>query len=74
MVFARLAKVWICGAVGAMRHESDLSLVLVTVPLSEKSRALCPSGRFPPSFIHDHVIIITRLNKLGLDGLAMKMA
>ena len=33
------------------------------VPLFEKSRASCPSGRFPPSFIHQ-VIIITGLNKL----------
>ena len=33
------------------------------VPLIEKSRASCPSGRFPLSFIH-HVIIITKLNKL----------
>ena len=33
------------------------------VPLIEKSRASCPSGRFPPSFIHQ-VIIITGLNKL----------
>ena len=33
------------------------------VPLIEKSRASCPSGRFPPSFIHQ-IIIITGLNKL----------
>ena len=33
------------------------------LPLIEKSRASCPGGRFPPSFIHQ-VIIITRLNKL----------
>ena len=33
------------------------------VPLIEKSRASCPSGRFPPSCIHE-VIIITELNKL----------
>ena len=32
------------------------------VPLVEKSRASCPGGRFPPSFINQ-VIIITRLNK-----------
>ena len=31
------------------------------VPLIERSRAWCPSGRFPPSFIHQ-VIIITGLN------------
>ena len=33
------------------------------VPLIEKSRALCPSGRFPPNLIHQ-VIIISGLNKL----------
>ena len=33
-----------------------------SVPLIEKSRALCPGGRFPFSFIHQ-VIIITGLNK-----------
>ena len=31
------------------------------VPLIEKRRGLSPSGRFPPSFIHQ-VIINTRLN------------
>ena len=30
------------------------------MPLLEKSRALCPSGRIPPSFIHQ-VIMITGL-------------
>ena len=35
------------------------------VPLVEKSRGLSPGGRFPPSFIHQ-VIIITGLNKLQL--------
>ena len=45
------------------------SLVYVTghikdpVPLIEKRRGLSPGGRFPPSFIHQ-VIIITGLNKL----------
>ena len=33
------------------------------VPLIEKRRGLSPSGRFPPSFIHQ-VIIITGLNQL----------
>ena len=33
------------------------------VPLIEKSRALCPGGRCPSSFIHQ-VIIITGPNKL----------
>ena len=36
------------------------------VSLIEKSRLLCPGGRFPPSFIHQVIIIIiiTGLNKL----------
>ena len=33
------------------------------MPFVEKSRASCPSGRVPPSFIHQ-VIIISGLNKL----------
>ena len=37
------------------------------VPLIERSRASCLSGRFPPSFIHQ-VIIITGLN-LALERL-----
>ena len=45
------------------------SLVYVTghikdpVPLIAKRRGLSPGGRFPPSFIHQ-VILITGLNKL----------
>ena len=35
------------------------------VPLNEKRRGLSPSGRFPPSFIHQ-VIIITGRNKFRL--------
>ena len=33
------------------------------MPIIEKSRGLSPGGRFPPSVIHQ-VIIITGLNKL----------
>ena len=36
-----------------------------SMSLTEKSRESCPGGRFPPSFIHQ-VIIITGLNKLWL--------
>ena len=43
------------------------------VPLIEKRRGLSPGGRFPPSFIHQ-IIIITGLNKLQLYVLALKMA
>ena len=43
--------------------------------LIEKSRALCPGGRFPSSFIHQ-VIIVAGLNKLYdcIHVLALKMA
>ena len=34
-----------------------------SMPLIEKRRGLSPGGRFPPSFVHQ-VIIITGLNKL----------
>ena len=43
------------------------------VPLVEKRRGLSPGGRFPPSFIHQ-VVVITGLNKLQLYVLALKMA
>ena len=43
------------------------------VGVIEKRRGLSPGGRFPPSFIHQ-VIIITGLNKLQLYVLALKMA
>ena len=48
-------------------------VILHIVPLVEKSRGLSPGGRFPPSFIHQ-VVIITGLNKLQLYVLALKMA
>ena len=41
----------------AIGHIKDL------MPLIEKSSVLCPSGRFPPRFIHQ-IIIITGLNNL----------
>ena len=55
-----------CGPVSATGHIKD------SVPLVKKSRASCPGGRFPPSFIHQ-VIIITALNKLYDYVLALKM-
>ena len=68
---------WLPGHVGIRGNEC--ALVYATghikdpVPLVEKSRGLSPGGRFPPSFIHQ-VIIITGLNKLQLYVLALKMA
>ena len=41
--------------IGVTGHKQD------PVPLVKQSRASCPGGRFPPSFIHQ-VIIITGLN------------
>ena len=45
------------------------------VPLIGKRRGLSPGGRFPPSFIHQ-VIMVTGLNKLYncIHVLALKMA
>ena len=43
------------------------------VPLIAKRRGLSPGGRFPPSCIHQ-VIIITGLTKLQSHVLALKMA
>ena len=47
----------------AYRSNSVRLVYRLQVVYIEKSRALCPSGRFPPSFIHQ-IIIITGLNKL----------
>ena len=60
-----------CGTDSLPKHQGlgMSSRVCVTghikdpVPLIKKSRALCPSGGFPPSLIHQ-LIIITGLNKL----------
>ena len=41
------------------------------VPLMKKRRGLSPGGRFPPSFIHQVIIIITGLT---VHALALKMA
>ena len=43
------------------------------LPLVKKSRASCPSGRFPPSFINQ-VIMITGLNKFMTVCFRLKMA
>ena len=50
----------------------QLGIYKIPCHLSKKRRGLSPGGRFPPSFIHQ-VIIITGLNKL-LYVLALKMA
>ena len=43
------------------------------MPLTKKSRTSYPSGKFPPGFIHQ-VIIIIGLNKLMTVFPALKMA
>ena len=63
----RCSMAYISSFVYATGHIKD------PVPLVEKRRGLSPGGRFPPSFLHQ-VIIITRLNKLQLYVLALKMA
>ena len=63
LIFPPVLRDWVIKGLGMS------SLVYVTghikdpVPLIAKRRGLSPGGRFPPSFIHQ-VIIITRLNKL----------
>ena len=54
-------------------HGMSIDYIKDPVPLIEKRRGLSPGGRFPPSFIHQ-VIIITGLNKLQLYVIALKMA
>ena len=53
----------------------DWAYIKDPVPLVGKRRGLSPGGRFPPSFIHQ-VIIITGLNRkvIQLYILALKMA
>ena len=51
-----------------LRHAEEVDCGPATpgyerLPQQEKRQGLCPGGRFPPSFIHQ-VIIITGLNKL----------
>ena len=55
---------WVNKGLGISSCVSVTGHIKDTVALIEKSRALCPSGRLPPSYIHQ-VIIITGLNKLN---------
>ena len=54
-------------------HVCATGYVKDPVPLIEKGRASCPGGGFPPSFIHQ-VIIVTGLNTLYDYVLTLKMA
>ena len=63
---------WVIKGVGMSSHVSATGHIKDSVPLIKKRRGLSPGGRFPPSFIHQ-VIIITGLNNLWLYVLALKM-
>ena len=54
---------WVIKGLGMSSRVYATGHIQDPVPLIEKSRGLSPGGRFPPSFIHQ-VIIITGLNKL----------
>ena len=54
---------WVIKGLGMSSRVCVTGYIKDSVPLIEKSRTLCPGDRFPPSFIHE-VIIITELNKL----------
>ena len=54
---------WVMQGLGMSSRVCVTGHIKDPVPLIEKSRTSCPGGRFPPSFIHQ-VIVITGLNKL----------
>ena len=53
---------WVNKGLGTSSHVCVTGHITNPVPLSEKSRASCPGGKFPPSFVHQ--LIITGLRKL----------
>ena len=61
--FPPVLRDWVIKGLGMSSRVHATGHIKDPVPLIEKSRGLSPSGRFPPSFIHQ-VIIITGLNKL----------
>ena len=54
---------WVIKGLGMHSRVYATGHIKDPVPLIDKRRGLSPGGRFPPSFIHQ-VIIITGLNKL----------
>ena len=62
LFFLRVVHDWVNKSLAMSSHVCVTGHIRNPVPLIEKSRALCPSGRFHPRFIK--VIIITGLNKL----------
>ena len=75
LAFPPVLRVWVIKGLGMSSLVYATGHIKDPVPLIEKRRGLSPGGRFPPSFIHQ-VIIITGLNKLykRIHVLALKMA
>ena len=73
LTFPPVLRDWVIKGLGMSSLVYATGHIKDPVPLIEKRRGLSLGGRFPPSFIHQ-VIIITRLNKLQLYVLALKMA
>ena len=62
-VFPPVLRDWVIKGLSMYSRVYATGHIKDPVPLIEKRRGLSPGGRFPPSFIHQ-VIIITGLNKL----------
>ena len=62
-VFPPVLRDWVIKGLGMSNLVYATGHIKDPVPLIKKRRGLSPGGRFPPSFIHQ-VIIITELNKL----------
>ena len=61
--FPPVLRDWVIKGFGMSSLVYAIGHIKDPVPLIEQRRGLSPGGRFPPSFIHQ-VIIITGLNKL----------
>ena len=65
LTFPPVLRDWVIKGLGMSSLVYATGHIKDPVPLIEKRRGLSPAGRFPPTFIHQ-VIIITGLNKLQL--------
>ena len=63
LTFPPVLRDWVIKGLGMSSLVYATGHIKDPVPLIEKSRASCPGGGVPPSFIHQ-VIIMTGLNKL----------
>ena len=70
LTFPPVLRDWVIKGLGMSSLLYATGHIKGPMPLIEKRRGLSPGGRFPPSFIHQ-VIIITGLNKLQLYVLAV---